>query len=227
MNSRAIARAVAINSSGGNHAADQPTVERLVEPETPAPRNTTRAPARCRRCAAGTSSTPPPARCRAGRTRSRSAPRSTAMRTSIGSSMVTPMPTAGPFTAAITGLRQLKMRSVMRPPPSRAESCERSGLPSGPFGTGGRSRRASRSNVPPPVERSAPAQNALPAPVTMIARTASSASAASNASIRSRIICVFSALSLSGRLIVMVKMLSARSVRMVSYGIGLSGCGGE
>ena len=45
-----------------------------------------------------------------------------AMRTSIGKSIVTPIPTAGPFTAAITGLRQLKMRSVMRPPPSRAFS---------------------------------------------------------------------------------------------------------
>ena len=30
---------------------------------------------------------------------------SEAMRTSIGSCMVTPMPTAGPFTAAMTGLR--------------------------------------------------------------------------------------------------------------------------
>ena len=33
--------------------------------------------------------------------------------------MVTPMPTAGPFIAAITGFRHLKMRSVTRPPPSR------------------------------------------------------------------------------------------------------------
>jgi len=41
------------------------------------------------------------------------------MRTSIGSCMVAPMPTAGPFTAAMTGLVISKMRSVTRPPPSR------------------------------------------------------------------------------------------------------------
>ena len=39
---------------------------------------------------------------------------------SIASCMVTPMPTAGPFTAAITGFKHLKMRSVTCPPPSRA-----------------------------------------------------------------------------------------------------------
>src|SRR3954452_23122500 len=33
---------------------------------------------------------------------------SLAIRTSIGSSMVTPMPTAGPFTAAITGFREME-----------------------------------------------------------------------------------------------------------------------
>ena len=44
---------------------------------------------------------------------------SLAMRMSIASCMVTPMPTAGPFTAAITGFRHLKMRSVTCPPPSR------------------------------------------------------------------------------------------------------------
>ena len=44
---------------------------------------------------------------------------SEAMRISIASCMVTPMPTAGPFTAAITGFRHLKIRSVTWPPPSR------------------------------------------------------------------------------------------------------------
>ena len=44
---------------------------------------------------------------------------SEAMRISIASCMVTPMPTAGPFTAAITGFSHLKMRSVTWPPPSR------------------------------------------------------------------------------------------------------------
>ncbi len=42
-----------------------------------------------------------------------------AIRMSMGSSMVTPTPTAGPFTAAMTGLRDSKMRSVSNPPPSR------------------------------------------------------------------------------------------------------------
>ncbi len=50
-----------------------------------------------------------------------------ASRMSIGSSIVAPTPTAEPFTAAITGLRQEKMRSVTRPPPSRAASLVRSG----------------------------------------------------------------------------------------------------
>src|SRR5262244_1014493 len=42
---------------------------------------------------------------------------SLAMRISIASCMVTPMPTAEPFTAAMTGFRHLKMRSVTWPPP--------------------------------------------------------------------------------------------------------------
>ena len=46
-------------------------------------------------------------------------------------------------------------------------------------------RRASRSKVSAPDDRSAPAQKPRPAPVTMMARTLSSASAASNAAISS------------------------------------------
>ena len=38
---------------------------------------------------------------------------------SIGNNIVDPTPTAGPFTAAITGLRLLKIRSETTPPPSR------------------------------------------------------------------------------------------------------------
>jgi hypothetical protein len=45
-----------------------------------------------------------------------------AMRTSIGSVMVTPTPTAGPLMAAITGFFDSKMRSVTSPPPSRKAS---------------------------------------------------------------------------------------------------------
>ena len=44
------------------------------------------------------------------------------MRMSIASCMVTPMPTAGPFTAAMTGFRHSKIASVSRPPPSRMRS---------------------------------------------------------------------------------------------------------
>ena len=42
-----------------------------------------------------------------------------AMRMSIGSCIVMPMPTAAPLMAPITGFRLLKMRSVAMPPPSR------------------------------------------------------------------------------------------------------------
>ncbi|MCY1362984.1 hypothetical protein D9M69_497260 [compost metagenome] len=42
-----------------------------------------------------------------------------AMRMSIGNCIVTPTPTAGPFTAAMTGFRLRKMRSDTRPPLSR------------------------------------------------------------------------------------------------------------
>ena len=74
---------------------------------------------------------------------------SAARRMSIASVIVTPMPTAGPFTAAMTGFLLSKIRSVSSPPPSRLS----------PFG---RSARASALNVAPPAPRSAPAQNARP-----------------------------------------------------------------
>ncbi len=86
-----------------------------------------------------------------------------AMRTSIGRVSPTPTPIAGPLIAAMTGLVLSKMRSAIRP--------ERS--------TTGRS--------PAPVPKGAssfmsgPAQKARPAPVTMIARTSSSAFASSSA----------------------------------------------
>ena len=54
---------------------------------------------------------------------------SAAIRTSIGSVMVAPMPTAAPLMAAITGLVRSKIRSVSRPPLSRGNesgsSCSR------------------------------------------------------------------------------------------------------
>jgi hypothetical protein len=68
---------------------------------------------------------------------------SLAMRTSMASCMVTPTPTAGPFTAAMTGFRHSKMASVRRPPPSRSRSSLQ--LMSGPLPAlrSGRSARAS------------------------------------------------------------------------------------
>src|SRR5262245_48588963 len=77
------------------------------------------------------------------------------------------------------------MRSATRPPPSRCSPAS--------------SPRAARSNVRLPPERSAPAQKARPAPVTITARTPSSRSARSSASISSSIIAVLTALSLSAR----------------------------
>jgi hypothetical protein len=114
-----------------------------------------------------------------------------AMRMSIGSCIVTPMPTAAPLMAPITGFRLLKMRSVTcrrrrgrrrRPWLLRARVLPRGvveGLAAGgQVGAGAEGR---------------------PAPVTMTARTASSASVASKAAISSSRICAVNAFSFSGR----------------------------
>ncbi len=136
---------------------------------------------------------------------------SLAMRISMASCMVAPMPTAGPLTAAITGLRQLKIASVTRPPPSRTYSALQSiSVPSARMRSG-RSVRFWESNVSAPDDRSAPAQNARPAPVTTMARILSSLSARENASINSLIIVPVKALSFSGRLSVMVRIWSLTS----------------
>jgi hypothetical protein len=76
--------------------------------------------------------------------------------------------------------------------------------------------------VSAPEERSAPAQNPRPAPVTMMALTLSSLSAASKASINSFCMAALKALSLSGRFSVMVRICSATSYLIVSYAIGVS-----
>ena len=112
---------------------------------------------------------------------------SPASRTSIGRVMVAPTPTAAPLIAPITGLRESKMRNVSIPPPSR-------GTPDEPT-----TSLPPRANVSPPRPRSAPAQNARPAPVTTTARTSSSASVRSNAAIISLIIVAVNALRRSGR----------------------------
>ena len=99
---------------------------------------------------------------------------SAAIRMSIGRVSVAPIPTAGPFTAAMTGLRSAANGRLATPPASR-------GNPpiSWRSGPGGRTRSARSANVSGPPPRSAPAQNARPEPVTTTTRTASSASAAS------------------------------------------------
>jgi hypothetical protein len=104
------------------------------------------------------------------------------------------------------------MRSVSRPPPSRTPSLLQSTLPSDLIADflSGRSSRV-ESNVLGPADKSAPAQNARPAPVTMTTRTLSSASAWSNASSISFIMMPVKALSFSGRLSVIVAILSATS----------------
>jgi hypothetical protein len=118
-----------------------------------------------------------------------------ARRMSMASVSVAPKPTAGPLMAAITGFLRSKMRSATRPPPSRWSSA---------------SVRA-RSNVAPPAPRSAPAQKARPAPVTMTTRTPSSPSARSSAAMRVSSISLFTAFRRSGRFSVSVQTPSATS----------------
>ena len=120
-----------------------------------------------------------------------------ASRMSMGSSMVAPRPAATPFTAAITGLVQAKIRKVRRPPPSR-KSATSSAQP-----------RSFGSKVLAPPETSAPAQNALPAPVTTTAPTSGSASTRSKASMSSSRISVVTEFSRSGRFSVIVATRSS------------------
>ena len=99
---------------------------------------------------------------------------------SMGRVIVTPTPTAGPLKAAMTGFGQSKMARVVLPPPSRIHSGS-SFIPSvSPL-----LFLTSLLNVLPPAPRSAPAQNPLPAPVTIITLMSSSFPALSKASIRS------------------------------------------
>ena len=124
---------------------------------------------------------------------------SDARRMSIGSVIVAPMPTAAPLIAPITGFLQLKMDSTTRPPVSRT-----------PWKMAGSSRRccmssivgcwvSSRPNTLPGTDRSMPAQKALPAPVTTMARTASSSLARVKASTSSLAISTVNAFICSGR----------------------------
>jgi hypothetical protein len=118
----------------------------------------------------------------------------------MASVIVRPTPTAGPLIAAITGLCESKMRRVTRPPPSP--------LYGEPLSSACILRSCSLQ-VSAPRPRSAPAQNARPAPVTMTHLISSSASERSNASISSCAISEVKALSWSGRCSVMVRIPSA------------------
>ena len=131
---------------------------------------------------------------------------SAAMRMSMGRVRVAPMPTAGPLTAAITGLRSAANGSDATPPASR-------GTPpmSSLRGPGGRSRVRRSANVPGPPPRSAPAQKARPAPVTTTTRTASSASAAAATAASSAAMVRVKVFSRSGRCSVTVATPSATS----------------
>ena len=119
---------------------------------------------------------------------------------SIGRVIVTPTPTAAPLIAPMTGFVHSKIRSDTMPPPSR-------GTPTSVWMS-----LPPLANVSPPPPRSAPAQNARsPEPVTITARTSSSASTWSNASITSCIIRPVNAFIRSGRCSVIVATESVTS----------------
>ena len=118
-------------------------------------------------------------------------------RISIANVMVAPIPTAGPLIAPMIGLLHLNIRNVTVPPPSRRNfDCE--SVLSEPS-----------LKVPPPPDKSAPAQNPRPEPVITTARTLSSASISSNTMCNSRIMVLVNALSFSGRCNVTVATPSA------------------
>ena len=120
----------------------------------------------------------------------------------IGS--VAPTPTAAPLMAAMIGFRT-----------SHAATARR-GFRHGSSAGAARSYSvsAARSKDAPPRARSAPAQNPLPAPVTTMARTASSASQRAKASCSSRPMVGVYAFSRSGRFRVITATPSATSSRI-------------
>ena len=116
------------------------------------------------------------------------------------------MPTAGPLTAAITGLRRAAKDSATTPPASRG--CPAISSRSGP---GGSARVRRSAKVPGPLPRSAPAQNPRPEPVTTTTRTSSSASAAAATRASSSAMVGVKAFSRSGRCSHTVAIRSATS----------------
>ena len=122
-----------------------------------------------------------------------------ARRMSMGKVIVTPTPTAAPLIAPITGFLLSKIRNDTKPPPSRMTPVLAfTSLP--PL-----------AKVSPPPDKSAPAQNARPEPVTMTARTLSSASLSSNAAMISFSMRFVNEFNLSGRFKVIVAICSDTS----------------
>ncbi|MCY1362716.1 hypothetical protein D9M69_494480 [compost metagenome] len=124
---------------------------------------------------------------------------SEARRKSIASVMVAPIPTAAPLIAPTTGLRQAWMARVTRPPVSRtplwmsaASSCSCMSVRLG-------ESVSSRPKTLPATDKSIPAQNARPAPVTRITRTSSSMLARLKACSNSLAISTVKAFICSGR----------------------------
>ena len=136
---------------------------------------------------------------------------SLAKRMSIGKVIVTPTPTAAPLIAPITGFKLSKIRRDTNPPPSRGKRAPSSLIPLLAPPLLAVTSLPPRLKVSPPAERSAPAQNARPAPVTITARTLSSASDKSNAATISCSIVFVNALSFSGRFNVIVAIFSLTS----------------
>ena len=142
---------------------------------------------------------------------------SEASRMSIDSSIVAPMPTAGPLTAAITGFLQPMMASATRPPESRTPSAAAgSAWQMSMSASVGSLSWAKPKGLAPSLPRSMPAQKPLPSPVTMTTRTASSSLARPKASISSSAICSVKAFSICGRFSVSHRMPLSWSRRMVS-----------
>ena len=131
-----------------------------------------------------------------------------ASRRSMPSVIVAPMPTAGPLIAAITGLGSAWIASVTRPPVSRTPSWYGSSVRWARRSSGVGCTDSSRPNTLPSAERSMPAQNARPAPVTTTARTSSSRASVRKTCSSSRAIVRSNALSASGRSRVSVAMPS-------------------
>ena len=123
--------------------------------------------------------------------------------------IVAPMPTAGPLIAAITGLGSAWIASVTRPPVSRTPSWYGSSVRWARRSSGVGCTDSSRPNTLPSADRSMPAQNARPAPVTTTARTASSRASVRKTCSSSRAIVRSNALSASGRFRVSVAMPSS------------------